>query len=147
MFTPSCHNSLAIREGLHSICCFQVNKSLLLGSPHFRQSFVEALHVVSVSSSLQLHCLPFPPVLLQCTGAFCGSLQASLYAAVVDLMLLVCNNLWWAWSLLLIRVRSSWSLGSNQSWWFFSGVLAYHRLSVFWIDIQVSIGQFRCSFA
>ena len=29
---------------------------------------------------------------------FCSSLQASLYAAVVDLVLLVCNTLWWAWS-------------------------------------------------
>ena len=37
---------------------------------------------------------------------FCSSLQASLYAAVVDLVLLVCNTLWWAWSLLLIRVCS-----------------------------------------
>ena len=42
---------------------------------------------------------------------FCSSMQASLYAAVVDLVLLVCNTLWWAWSLLLIRVCSSWSLG------------------------------------
>ena len=29
-------------------------------------------------------------------------------------MLLVCNTLWWAWSLLLIIDCSSWSLGSNQ---------------------------------
>ena len=33
-------------------------------------------------------------------------LQASLYAAVVDLVLLVYNTFWWAWSLLLIRVCS-----------------------------------------
>ena len=29
---------------------------------------------------------------------FCSSLQASLYAAVVELVLLVCNTLWWVWS-------------------------------------------------
>ena len=56
---------------------------------------------------------------------FCSSLQASLYAAVVDLVLLVCNTLWWAWSLLLIRVCSSWWLGSNQSWCFLSGLPRY----------------------
>ena len=56
---------------------------------------------------------------------FCSSLQASLYAAVVDLVLLVCNTLWWAWSLLLIRVCSSWSLGSNQSWCLLSGLPRY----------------------
>ena len=66
----SSHNSLAVREGLHSIFWFQVNGSLLIGPPHFLQSTVEALHVVSVSSSLQLHCLPFPPVWHQFTGAF-----------------------------------------------------------------------------
>ena len=49
---------------------------------------------------------------------FCCSLHASLYAAVVDLALLVCNIIWWAWFLLLISVCSSWSLGSNQSWCF-----------------------------
>ena len=48
---------------------------------------------------------------------FCSSLQASLYVAVLDLVLLVCNTLWLAWSLLLIRVCSSWS---NQSWCFLS---------------------------
>ena len=52
---------------------------------------------------------------------FCSSLQASLYAAV----LLVCNTLWLAWSLLLIRVCSYWSLGSNQSWCFLSGLPRY----------------------
>ena len=46
---------------------------------------------------------------------FCSSLQASLYAAVVDLVLLVCNTLSWTWSLLPVRVCSSWS---NQSWCF-----------------------------
>ena len=56
---------------------------------------------------------------------FCSNLQASLYAAVVDLVLLVCNSLWWAWSLLFIRVCSSWSLGSNQSWCFLSGLPRY----------------------
>ena len=56
---------------------------------------------------------------------FCSHLQASLYAAVVDLVLLVCNNLWWAWSLLLTRICSSWSLGSNQSWFFLSGLPRY----------------------
>ena len=56
---------------------------------------------------------------------FCSSLQASLYAAVVDLVLLVCNTLWWAWSLLLIRVCSSWSLGSNQTCCFLSGLPRY----------------------
>ena len=56
---------------------------------------------------------------------FCSNLQASLYAAVVDLVLLVCNTLWWAWSLLPISVCSSWSLGSNQSWCFLSGLPRY----------------------
>ena len=56
---------------------------------------------------------------------FCSSLQASLYAAMVDLVLLVCNTLWWAWSLLLIRVCSSWSLWTNQSWCFLSGLPRY----------------------
>ena len=56
---------------------------------------------------------------------FCSSLQASLYAAVVDLVLLVCNTLWWAWSLLLIRVSSSWSLVLNQSWCFLFGLPMY----------------------
>ena len=56
---------------------------------------------------------------------FCSSLQASLYAAVVDLVLLVCNTLWWAWSRLLTRVCSSWSLGSSQSWCFLSGLPRY----------------------
>ena len=56
---------------------------------------------------------------------FCSSLRASLYAAVVDLVLLVCKTLWWAWSLLLIRVCSPWSLGSNQSWCFLSGLRRY----------------------
>ena len=56
---------------------------------------------------------------------FCSSLQAYLNAAMVDLVLLVCNTLWRAWSLLLIRVYSSWSLGSNQSWYFLSGVPRY----------------------
>ena len=53
---------------------------------------------------------------------FRSSLQASLYAAMVNLVFLVCNTLWWAWSLLLIRICSSWSLGSNQSWCFLSGL-------------------------
>ena len=56
---------------------------------------------------------------------FCSSLQASLYAAVMDLVFLVCSTLWWAWSLLLIRVCSSWSLASNQSWCFLSGLPRY----------------------
>ena len=56
---------------------------------------------------------------------FCSSLQASLYAAVVDLVLLVCNTLWWAWPPLFIRVCSSWSLGSNQYWCFLSGLPRY----------------------
>ena len=56
---------------------------------------------------------------------FCSSLQACLYAAVVDLVLLVCNTLWWAWSLLLIRVCSSLSLGSNMSKCFLSGLPRY----------------------
>ena len=55
----------------------------------------------------------------------CSSLQASLYAAVVDLVLLVCNTLWWAWFLLLRRVYSSQALGSNQSWCFLSGLPRY----------------------
>ena len=50
---------------------------------------------------------------------FCSSLQAwwiecSWFA-----------TLWWAWSLLLIRVCSSWSWGSNQSWCFLSGLPRY----------------------
>ena len=53
---------------------------------------------------------------------FCSSLQASLYATVVDLVLLVCNTLWLTWSLLLIRVCCSWSLGSIQSWCFLSAL-------------------------
>ena len=36
-------------------------RSLLLGSPHFLQSIVEALRVITVSSFLQFHCLPFAP--------------------------------------------------------------------------------------
>ena len=56
---------------------------------------------------------------------FYSSLQASLYAAVVDLVLMVCNTLWWDWYLLLIRVCSSWLLESNQSWWFLSGLPRY----------------------
>ena len=56
---------------------------------------------------------------------FCSSLQAFLYATMVDLVLLVCNTLWWAWSVLHIRVCSSWSLGSNQSWCFLSGLPRY----------------------
>ena len=60
---------------------------------------------------------------------FCSSLQASLYAVVVDLVLLVCNPLWWAWSLLLIRVCSSWSLrlglGLATTWCFLSGLPIY----------------------
>ena len=56
---------------------------------------------------------------------FCSNLQASLYVAVLDLVLLVCNTLLWAWSLQLIRACSSWSLGSNQSWCFLSGLPAY----------------------
>ena len=56
---------------------------------------------------------------------FCSCLQASLYAAVVDLVLLVCNTLYWALSLLLIRVCISWSLGSNQSLCFISGLPIY----------------------
>ena len=40
-------------------------------------------------------------------------------------MLLVCNTLWWACFLMLIRVCSSWWLGSNQSWCFFSGLPRY----------------------
>ena len=54
---------------------------------------------------------------------FCSCLQASLYAAVVDLVLQGYNILWWAWFLLLIRVCSSWSLGSNQC--FLSGLPKY----------------------
>ena len=56
---------------------------------------------------------------------FCSSLQASLYSAEVDLVLLVCKTLWWAWSLLLIRICSSWLLGSNQSGCFLSGLPRY----------------------
>ena len=65
---------------------------------------------------------------------FCSSLQASLYAAVVDLVLLVCSTLWWAWSLLLKRVCSSWSLGSNQSWCFLSGLTRYAWWLTFPLD-------------
>ena len=56
---------------------------------------------------------------------FVAVCKASLYIAVVDLVLLVCNTLWWAWSLLLIRICSSWSLGSIQSWFFLSGLPRY----------------------
>ena len=52
---------------------------------------------------------------------FCSSLQHSLYTAEVDLVILV----WWAWFLLLIRVCSSWLLGSIQSWYFLSGLPKY----------------------
>ena len=82
--------TLAVREGLHSIYWFQVNRSLLFGSPHFLQSIVEALHVVSVSS-----CIAFLSHQSNFSAwvRFCSSLQASLYAAVVDLVLQVCNTL------------------------------------------------------
>ena len=62
---------------------------------------------------------------------FCSSLQASLYAAVVDLVLLVCNTLWWAWSLLLLSCveffpsptigqehRPSFVQNSPYEWWY-----------------------------
>ena len=96
--------------------------SLLFGSPHFLQSIVETLHVISVSSSTAFlsHQSDF-----SARVRFCSRLLASLYAAVVDLVLLVCNTLWWVWSLLLIRVCSSWSLGSNQAWCFLSGLPRY----------------------
>ena len=85
-----------------------MNRSLLLGSLHFLQSIVEAIHVVSVSSSTAFlsHQSNFSARM-----RFCSCLQASLYAAVVGLVLLVCETLWWAWSLLLMRICSSWSLG------------------------------------
>jgi len=44
---------------------------------------------------------------------------------MVDIVLLVCNTIWWAWSLMLIRVYSFWSLGSNQSWFLLSGFPRY----------------------
>jgi len=94
-------------------------RSLLFGSPHFLRSIVEAFHVVSIGSYLQLILLHFPPVWLQ------YSLQACLYAAVVDLVLLIYNTLRWAWSVMLIRVCSFWSLGSNQSWCFLSSLPRY----------------------
>ena len=34
-------------------------------------------------------------------------------------MLLICNTLWWALSLLAIKSRRIWSFGSNQFWCFF----------------------------
>ena len=132
------------------------DRSLLLESPHFLQSTVEALHVVSVSSSLQLHCLPFPPVWLQCTG-LCCNLQASLHAAVEDLVLLVCNTLWWAWSPLLIRVCSSSSLGVEPvvmfSIWLANiclGCVVYdplHSSPFFvwcWVFLLLPIGREHC---
>ena len=102
-----------------------MNRSLLLGSPHFLQSIVEALisymsAPLCSSTALRSHQSDF-----SARVRFCSSLQASFHAAVVDLILMVCNTLRWDWSLLLIRVCSSWSLASNQSWCFLSGVPRY----------------------
>ena len=52
-------------------------------------------------------------------------------------MLLVGNTLWWAWSLLLTRVCSSWSLGSNPSWCFLYG-LPSCALAVLYVSISCS---------
>ena len=77
---------------------------------------------------------------------FCSSLQTSLYAAVVDIVLLVCNTLWWAWSLLLIRVYSSWSLGLNQSWCFLSGLQRYVLAVLYTTCCRAAIHRLVMSF-
>lgn len=60
--------------------------------------------------------LRFSPFWLS-TEEFWSSLQK-----VVDSMLLVCITLWYDWSLPLIKLCNSSSLGSNQSWCFLSGL-------------------------
>ena len=80
---------------------------------HFLQFIVEVLHVVSAAARCSFTVFLSHQSDFSARVRFCSSLQASLLAAVVDLVLLVCNTLWWAWSLLLIRVGSS-SLGSNE---------------------------------
>ena len=42
---------------------------------------------------------------------FCSNLQAPLYVAVVDLVLLVCNTLWWAWSYFTFAFSLARSIG------------------------------------
>ena len=51
---------------------------------------------------------------------FCRILQTSLYASTADLVLLICNTLWWALSLIAIKLHSIWSFWLNQSWCFLS---------------------------
>ena len=116
VFTPSCHNSL----------CYQRRSPfhLLISGEHVPSSWVPTLPSVHCRSPScrfcqQLCAAPVPSFSHKSDFSarvhFSSSLQASLYAAVVDLVLLVCNPLWWAWSLLLIRVCSSWSLGGRTS--------------------------------
>ena len=99
---------------------FRWTGPFILGPQNFLQSTVEALHVLSVSSPLQLHCLPFPPVWLQCTGAFLYQFAGIFVCCSGGSSAPGLQH-----SLLPIRVCSAWSLGSNQSWCFLSGLPRY----------------------
>ena len=119
-----------------SLSCYQRRSPLhlLISGEQVPSSWVPTLPSVHCRSLSCRFCqqvsaapLPsFPTSLTSVHGCvFCSWQQASLYAAVADIVLLVCNTLCWGWSLLIIRVCSSWSLGSHQSWWFLSGLPIY----------------------
>ena len=56
---------------------------------------------------------------------FCSSLQASLYAAVVDLVLPICNTTCWAWSVLIKETVAPGRWGRTSPGVFGLAVLQY----------------------
>ena len=53
VFTPSYHNSLAVREGLHSICWFQVNRSFFVGP------YILVYYILNTTTKLSLPVMSF----------------------------------------------------------------------------------------
>lgn len=106
---------------------------LLSGVSKFLQSIVDLFHAICVGLSNQS--------VLRERVCYCSCVQASSYAATVDLIFLFCSAFWWIWSLLSSRRYMSWSCGSKQFWCFLVGlpriVLLYCRQLV--VDLLIIV--------
>ena len=112
-FTPSCHHTLAICEGFithHMISDVHVVSSVDHTLPLIHCKCPSCSAALCSSSVFISHYSDF-----RARVYLCSIMQASLYASTADLVLLICNTIWWTWSLLAIKSCSIWSFGSNLS--------------------------------